>query len=178
MKKLLKLSIALSMIIAMSVPVWATTTNIDGTKTQQDVIVSYNVNQGYTITIPAELPLAVGEHKASEVVVSAADVRLASDETLNVTMKSKEFDTTDKFRIKYDTNEPSFIKYEILKGDASGSVTTPIETNDTTILTVTSGTTEKSTYLKFYTTEEYIEEATKSGSHQDTLTFSCGVTKN
>ena len=47
-----------------------------------------------------------------------------------------------------------------------------------TILTVTSGTTEKSTYLKFYTTDGYIKGATKSGSHEDTLTFSCGVTEN
>lgn len=171
MKKKLFLGLALSALMTTMVPVFAAGDELNKDVREGETIVSYEVAQGFTITIPADLELTTEANTTAQ-LLEAKDVRLTTNETLTVTMKSDEYDATDKYRVRFDN---SFIKYEVKSGTAEDAVNTAITENEKVLLTLASGTTGDKLYLKFFTDEEKIKEATQSGVHTDTLTFTCEI---
>lgn len=162
-----------SLVVTTMLPVFAADEfkiNQGDTNKSQEVIVSYNIGENYTVTIPANFSLAL-EEKATPISVSASDVKIADGKTLKVTMQSANgYD--DGYKVTYEDSE---IGYWIKKGASQDSINTEVTGATVEVLAVTSGTTFGETYLKFYTKDGEIAGATQAGAHEDTLTFTCGV---
>lgn len=174
MKKKISGILMVSLLVATMLPVFAatgeSTINQGDTNKSQEVIVSYNIGENYTVTIPANFSLAL-EENATPISVSASDVKIADGKTLKVTMTSAN-GYNDGYKVTY---EDSDIGYWIKKGTSQDSINTEVTGATVDVLAVTSGTTSGATYLKFYTTDQEIAGATQAGAHEDTLTFTCGV---
>lgn len=172
MKKLIALIVSLTTVMSMAATVFAAN-ELNTTNGSKEITVDYTVNEGYTIVIPSDLTL-VEEDSAAAQLVSAKDVRVNAGEKLTVTMTSANYDVTNNnYRVVYDGN--SYIKYEVKQGESANAVDEAITTNGTVLLDIDAGTTSQTKYLKFFTTQEYVEEATKAGKHEDKLTFVCEV---
>ena len=172
-KKILGILLA-SLAVTTMLPVFAadneSTISQGDTEKSQEVIVSYNVGENYTVTIPANFSLAL-EENATPISVSASDVKVADGKRLKVTMTS-----TNGYDAGYKvTYEDSDIGYWIKKGASQDNINTEVTGATVEVLSVDSGTTSGATYLKFYTTAAEIAGATQAGAHEDTLTFTCGV---
>lgn len=137
----------------------------------QSVEVSYTINPGYTLTIPAELGLVTENPEQKELAVT--NVKIASNETLTVTMVSKNFteDSVNGYHVKYDGD--SIIPYTVMMGETTAD--TEVSTNNVELIRVASGVENKSLYMTFTTTDGNIKNATKAGKHVDTLTFTAEV---
>lgn len=169
MKKFLVLGVVTSMLMATTA---LAANELTSGNNSQEITVNYTVGQSYTIIIPSDLNL-VTEDSAPAQLVAAKNVRLNSDENLTVTMTSANYDNTEGYRVSFEGD--SHIKYEVKKGTTEDAVNEKITDNNVELLNLTSGTTEDSLYLKFYTTDQYIKEAIKAGKHTDVLTFACEV---
>lgn len=156
MKKLLALVLAVIMLCSLSVTALAASLN-ESNKVGT-VTVSYGVDEGYVVTIPADVAVSTA---GVEATLSASHVLLPSGKTLTVTVSS-----ANGFKLKYESSQ---IPYTV-------SVDNTKQTTATfPALSILSGTTSGSVKLTFQTTAADIAGATKAGSHTDTLTFTCGV---
>ena len=137
----------------------------------KSVEVSYTVNPGYTLTIPAELRLVTTNPIPK--VVSVTDVRIASNEILTVTMESKNFtgDSKNGYHVKYDGD--SIIPYTVKMGETTAD--TKVSRNNIELISIVSGVESKSLYMTFSTTDKDVANSTKAGKHVDTLTFTAEV---
>lgn len=124
--------------------------------------VTYELNQGYTITIPGEFALTPGSEIEKQ--VSASGAIIAEGKTLNVKISSSNF-SNGEWHIKDANNSYS---YELTKGQER----TAIESG-ATILSVNAGTTEEVTESIFFSLDE--DTVTKAGTYSDTLTFTVSV---
>ena len=172
-KKISGILLAILTITSM-IPVFAATSEStikkDDTVKSQEVIVSYDVGENYTVTIPANFGLAL-ENEATPILVSASNVKIAAGNKLKVTMAS-----TNGYDSGYKvTYKDSDIGYWIKKGASQDNINTEVTGATVEVLSVDSGITTDATYLKFYTTTDEIAGATQAGAHEDTLTFTCGI---
>lgn len=165
-KKKLLIPMALTAMISMTLPVFATQ-NIT-TQSSKNVVVSHNVGESYTVSIPADFTFSTEDQQTytANKTVTATDVVIENGKKLNVKMTSKNY-TDGKYFMKDKTNV-SEIEYSILKGADEFE-------NDTNVLSVESGNTSGEQELTFSTTSTNIESAKKSGEHTDTLTFTVSV---
>lgn len=162
MKNVLMILISLAVVFAM---VGVVSANGIGGQATGNTSIQYNVDESYIVTIPENVNFNAGLSGSG--TVAASDVLLADGKKLTVTMTSKNGYGTS-FNLTYG-NPVSSIPYSITVGG------TPVTTNSYVVLTVPAGTTINSVALTFATTDEDIAKATKSGLHQDTLTFTCAV---
>lgn len=161
MKKLLLIGALISM-VASSTLVFAES---------QSVEVSYTINPGYTLNIPAELGLVTENPQPK--VLSVTDVKIASNEVLTVTMESQNYtaNSSNGYHVKYDGD--SIIPYKVMMGETTAD--SEVSTNSVELIKISSGVESKSLYMTFSTTDEDVEKATKAGKHVDTLTFTAEV---
>ena len=161
MKKLLLIGALISM-VASSTLVFAES---------QSVEVSYTINPGYTLNIPAELGLVTENPQPK--VLSVTDVKIASNEVLTVTMESQNYtaNSSNGYHVKYDGD--SIIPYTIMQGEDTAN--TKVTENNVKLISIDSGVESKSLYMTFSTTDLDIKGATKAGKHVDTLTFTAEV---
>lgn len=154
--------------LTVAFPVFATQTLT--TATSQTTKVKYSVGETYTVSIPADFSLTSdgSGNFTAERKVAATGVLIENGKTLNVEMSSANYVSGGEYTLNYGTDEVSKIPYSIQKGDADF-------TNADKVLSITSGTEEDSQALTFSTTDAEIAEATKSGEHTDTLTFTVSV---
>ncbi len=157
MKKLLTLVLAVMMLCSVSVTAFAAT-DLDKGNNVGSMTVSYGVDEGYVVTIPADVTVST---TGVETTLSASKVLLSDGKTLTVSVAS-----ANGFKLECAGSK---IPYTVSVGDTE-------QTNATfTALSIKSGTTSGSVNLTFKTTQADINNATKAGTHTDTLTFTCGV---
>ena len=156
MKKLLSLVLAVMMLCSVSVTAFAA--DLDKGNNVGTMTVSYGVAEGYVVTIPADVSVNTA---GVETTLSASSVLLPDGKTLTVSVAS-----TNNFNLEYAGSK---IPYTVSVGETQQTTAT------FTALSIASGTTSGSVKLTFKTTDADIANATKSGNHTDTLTFTCGV---
>ena len=189
MKNVLMILISLAVVFAMVGVVSAATGFQNSQNSQDSTIVKYNVEDSYIIIVPPEVIIPNGLVSTGN-LVNATSVLLNHDKTLQVNLTSNNWWNGGIYNLTNDegTAATSKVPYYINKTNSAGSQTTQV-INDTVILsvpagtphpilsTLTTGTASIGDYvnLTFQTTTEFISYATKSGYHQDTLTFTCKV---
>lgn len=156
MKRLLAFVLAVMMLCSVSVAAFAA--GLDISNKVGSMTVSYGVAEGYVVTIPADVTVSTA---GVEATLSASSVLLPDGKTLTVSVAS-----TNSFKLEYAGSK---IPYTVYLGDTAQTTAT------FTALSIASGTTSDSVKLTFKTSSSDIANATKSGSHTDTLTFTCGV---
>lgn len=162
MKKVLLISV-LSLMLSSSLPIFAANQEIDQDETGPvETVVTYGVDSGYTVMIPADFTLT--GTNAVEQTVSAKDVCIPSGTKLQVSMESDNY-SSPNWNLVDEDDSSNKIAYTISgsNGDiASGSV----------VLEVTAGTTDGgSEELSF----KINSPATKAGTYKDTLSFTIEV---
>ena len=156
MKKLLILVLAVVMLCSVSVTAFAA--DLDEDNKVGTVTVSYGVAEGYVVTIPTDVIVSTAGVETS---LSASSVLIPDGKTLTVSVTS-----ANNFTLAY---AGSTIPYTVSVGEVEQTAAS------FTALSLASGTTSGDVTLTFKTTEEDVANATKSGSHTDTLTFTCAV---
>ena len=156
MKKLLILVLAVVMLCSVSVTAFAA--DLDEDNKVGTITVSYGVAEGYVVTIPSDVNVSTAGVETS---LSASSVLIPDGKTLTVSITS-----ANNFALAY---AGSTIPYTVSVG--------AVEQTEAsfTALSIASGTTSGNVTLTFKTTDDDIASATKSGSHTDTLTFTCAV---
>ncbi|MBQ4134513.1 MAG: hypothetical protein IJD66_03275 [Methanocorpusculum sp.] len=166
MKKVLMILICLAVVFAMAGTV-SGGNGINGLNSGNTEI-NYNVDESYIVTIPVAVTFE-GEYLTHADSVSATQVLIGNGKKLTVSMESNNGYVEGSFSLNYGSNPVSKIPYVI---ELDGN---PVTENPRIVLTVLAGDTEGLSPLTFSTTEKNIKEATKSGIHIDTLTFTCSV---
>lgn len=168
-KKIIITLIAL-IILSVTLPTFAATIT---TESSQEVTVTYQVGEGYTVSIPADISFSSTDQTNYTATgnVSATGVLIETDNTLNVKMTSANYEN-GAYTLQ-DSSGESKIVYTIKNGDQDFE-------NDTNVLSVSAGADNLSaeTTLNFATTSDEIAKATKSGAHTDTLTFTVSIDNN
>ena len=154
MKKMMAMAMAATMVMAAAVPAMAD---------EKSMTVTYGVDAGYVLTIPSDVTFTKSALTGSG-DVKVTEALLAADETLTVTIKS-----TNGYNLVYDTD--SKIVYTVTPAGGQAFSGTDAQV----VMEVEAGTKEKTVALAFATTENAIAAATKSGDHEDTLTFTGSI---
>ena len=187
MKNVLMILVTLAVVFAMAGAV----SGEPGFAADDDtMIVNYTVQDSYTVTIPPDVTFNDG--LSSEHFVNATNVLINPDKKLVVNLTSNHY--IDDDGIYYLVcGDNSWIRYYInvttyndVDGNVVGGQESPV-TNEDHFLNVLSGAkypgkNERGSAgvggfvkLTFKTTQEFIDNATKSGNHEDTLTFMLDV---
>ena len=156
MKKLLILVLAVVMLCSVSITAFAA--DLDEDNKVGTITVSYGVAEGYVVTIPSDVNVSTAGVETS---LSASSVLIPDGKTLTVSITS-----ANNFALAY---AGSTIPYTVSVGEVEQTAAS------FTALSIASGTTSGNVTLTFKTTDDDIASATKSGSHTDTLTFTCAV---
>jgi hypothetical protein len=169
MKKLFLIGALISALVSTAI-VFAAEENYSDLNKSGTTEIYYGIEEGYYLTIPADLRLST---TADEQQLAVTEVRLASGKILKVNMTSDNYGEikADKYQVIYDD---SCITYTVRKG-AKGAVNTEVTENNHELININAGDTSAEVYLTFTTTDDEIEEATKAGRHEDTLTFTVTV---
>ena len=153
---------------------------------KDSTIVKYDVVDSYIITVPADVTFSSGSLVSMNNQVNATSVLIKDGKTLQVNLTSNNWWNGGIYNL---TISESKIPYYINMTTSGVSPTTTPVNNNTAILSVPAGhphpvvsqtqggTASIGDYvnLTFETTTNFISYATKSGLHQDTLTFTCAV---
>lgn len=168
MKKLLSLALALALVLSLSAVAFAST-ELNSGKTSTEVTVSFEIEEGYTVTIPAET-VSIDSNDINTVgkigEVTASEVYIAEGSTLKVTVES-----TNSWYLKSGSTE---VPYEMRSHSAEVSTADLGSKVDTAtpILTVADGAHEANIWLGVHLTEA----GKYAGEYSDTLTFKVEVT--
>ena len=155
MKKIVSIALALAMICALSVFVYAEDSN---------VTVEYEVAANYTVVIPESINMAGGT--ATQTISVTAGSLIFADETLNVTV-SASANYVDGFRMVNSKKADVFLNYTITAGEAA------IALGDV-VLTATA---DEVFAGKEATIVVTAGQPTSAGTYSDILTFSIGTGK-
>ena len=155
MKKIVSIALALAMICALSVFVYAEDSN---------VTVEYEVAANYTVVIPESINMAGGT--ATQTISVTAGSLIFADETLNVTV-SASANYVDGFRMVNSKKADVFLNYTITAGEAA------IALGDA-VLTATA---DEVFAGKEATIVVTAGQPTSAGTYSDILTFSIGTGK-
>ena len=186
MKNVLMILVTLAVVFAMAGAVSGATGFASDDKT---MTVNYTVQDSYTVTIPSDVTFVSNNGKFSSTgEVNATDVLINPDKKLVVNLTSGHHIGNG---IYYLENKGSWIRYYINVTDTLSPQSSPVISGDD-VLTVNAGAEHpnlKDTYsgfkkiggfvtLTFETTQEFIDNATKSGDHRDTLRFMLSVVQS
>lgn len=180
MKNVLMILITLAVVFAMA---GAVSAEIEFKGNDNSMTVNYSVSDNYIVEIPADVIFNEYNSKFfSEGQVNATNVLINPDKKLVVNLTSSNYITDDN--IYYLDNSGSWIRYYINMTDSASSTTTQVSNNGDVLIvsagdehpvlkTIYNGFKKIGGYvtLSFETTQNFIDNATKSGLHQDSLTF-------
>lgn len=161
MKKLLLLVMSLVLLMAMMIPVFAADINEEN-KTGKTVV-TYGVDGGFTVVIPADFNLTKGAETTQ--TVKASNVYLEYGKHLSVTMASDNY-ADSKWHLVHESDEDEKVEYTI--GTSSGA--DYIESG-ASILTINAGTLTGERTLYFKTEDS----PNLAGKYTDTLNFTVTV---
>lgn len=162
MKKILSLALAAMMVVSMVPAAYATNITIDGNQTASTVV-TYGLDEGYTVTIPDSV--ALNTDGVGAATLSASNVIIASGKTLNVRISGADY--VDAWELIDQADANNAVTYSIKKAGAevkSGDVVLAAASGDNWNSSV-------SATLDF----EITEAIAKSGSYKDTLTFTVSI---
>ena len=161
MKKILAVVLTAAMVMGTTTAVFADTT-LEGNSGTTDV--TYETQESYTVTIPADISLANEDYSGSG-EVKVTNALLAASSTLKITVAS-----ANDYKLKLGSSEIAYT----LTGDNL------ITEENNEVLSVSSGvkvTDVNSQELDFESSEEAVKAATLAGEHKDTLTFAVSLTR-
>lgn len=184
LKKVLMILIALAVVLTMAGVVSAANQLTDPTKNyNKDIKVNYTVADAYEILIPVDVVFSQ-QTLSSVQDVNVTKALMAPNKYLHVNLSSPQYD--NGFRLVVAGGGESYIPYNITVEKGTSNI--QIDENPYTVLTVKAGHrhTKIPTLVKGYgigdvvalnfsTTDAYINVATQSGDHTDTLTFTFWV---
>ena len=184
MKNVLMILIALAVVLTMAGVVSATDYTQNAQEGSMDV--NYTVLDSYTVTIPSEVIIS-GVDISTPGLVNVTNLLINPGKSLHIKLTSRNF--TDTSGIYNLVNSGSYISYYINKTAApvNTDINDGVENNKDILvvkagevhcnLTSKTGTAKIGNYttLFFKTTTDFINNATKSGSHKDSLTFTFTV---
>ena len=161
MKKLFLVS-AIILSLGSMAPVFAANITEEGDQTGT-MEITYGVNSGYTVTIPATFNLTNTD--PVEKVISAQDVRIAYGQSLKVSISSENFSESKWYMVD---NAASSNKIEYTIKDGENAVA-----DEGVVLEVLAGAENLSGSNTL--TFQVPEVPTRAGTYKDTLTFSVSV---
>lgn len=166
MKKILSLALALVFMFALAIPAFAADpATLNSASSSKDVTATYNVGEGYTVTIPSGITFSA--EKTANETVTVSNVYINANKKVVVTLKAAGEDTA--FELKYDNDA---LTYTVKTNLGNGDATTAIAATGGTVVEVNAGTVTGATAaLAFQITEDAIYQ----GEYTDTLTFSVTV---
>ena len=175
MKNVLMILISLAVVFAMAGAAGANEVNQDSQYKSADTQVTYTMNEGYIVTIPAGVALSMANNayvaNGSE-EISADKVRINAGKVLTVKISGNDYDSDGGNWVLKETNQGSGKLNYTIKNDQDTALG-----NNTVVLSVLAGHgwdggifTSVSKILSFKT-----EEVKISGSFEDTLTFTVSV---
>lgn len=162
MKKMLSMVLVVMMVLSMVPAAYATSITIDGDQTASTVV-TYGLDEGYTVTIPDSV--ALNTDGVGAATLSASNVIIASGKTLNVRISGADY--VDAWELIDQADANNAVTYSIKKAGAevkSGDVVLAAASGDNWNSSV-------SATLDFAITEAI----SKSGSYKDTLTFTVSI---
>ena len=169
MKKVLFMISILAVMLSTMAPVFATSKiTTDSTDKTSNVLVTYGVENTYTVTIPAEFKLS--GTTILEGPVSASDVVIPYGTSLNVTIESDNYDSTWNLVDLKEGASANKVPYNIGKSKSDNTVGTVVASKDV-VLSVSAGTKTGSQTL-------YVQVPTVptvAGDYQDTIKFTVEV---
>ena len=127
--------------------------------------VVYGIDEAYTVTIPADVSLKLGETVEQDVAIT--DVYLPLAKSLSLTLASDNYDKADKkWNVILDTDEKVKIPYSITKDGVA------VASKDVILTCNSRGETNAvSTKLAFTVGADPVQ----SGTYVDTLTFNVAI---
>ena len=183
MKNVLMILITLAVVFAMA---GAVSAEIGFKNQESSMKVNYSVKDNYVVEIPADVTFGDNNLVSNDNYVNATDVRIEHDHYLIVNLTAG--NPLSENGLYSLVNNGSYIPYYINVTGSSNNAETLQVTNTSTFLKVKSGHQYpgKDTikgyrgigdYVKltFETTADFIANATKSGNHDDNLTFTLKV---
>lgn len=185
LKKVLMILIALAVVLTMAGVVSATDYHKNNPNGSMDV--NYTVQENYTVIIPPEVTISA-PGVSTPGLVNVTNLLINPGNYLHIKLTSENY--LGPGGIYNLVNSGSYINYYINNTAAPVNTDSNVGvTNGADILVVEAGEvhcnlTSKTgtakignyTTLFFKTTEDFIKNATKSGSHKDSLTFTFTVT--
>ena len=151
--------LALTLALSLTTPVLA----LSPDDPVGSMTVKYKVGESYVCVIPENVDLNTwGIYRT----VGAEGVLLADGKTLVVTVSSENYQSALGHCVHY---AGSYIPYSMQVGERL------LSANGDTVLSIPSGTKTGEAKVKFFTTWENIDMATKAGDHTDILTFSFAI---
>ena len=191
MKNLLITLIAVAMVFTITGVVSADEHTYfgDGNHPNPSVVVNYSLGQSYTVSIPSEVNIngRDGDVYYGTGIINVTRLLINDGDYLHVKLQSLN-STSSAGIYKLVNSQTSEIRYYINKTVSDGAEESPVRnTADILVakageahpLITGSGTASIGNYttLKFNTTTTFIKEATKSGYHQDVLSFTFYINK-
>jgi hypothetical protein len=164
MKKILSGVLCGALLASMCVNAFAANISTDGGS--EDVKVTYGVTQAFTVTIPADFTIDQATNKAVA-QVSASNVMIEANSVLEVTINGHDY--TDKWELVDTAESSNKLDYTIGKTEGASDIV-----NGSVVLSVAAGEAFDSTVAQdmHFTV---VEELTKAGTYNDTLTFNVNV---
>lgn len=168
MKKLLSIILALTLLSALSVPVFASET--PHTPTGGTTELTYSVTASYSIKIPETLTVAGGSGSGDYEVNSGSLIEGGKKLTFTITGATNYDDTGNKFRMKNGSDASVFLGYSITKPDGTDDGDAPdAVVMNTAFLEVLASEAYAGKKVRLTYTTETAEIA---GSYSDTVTVS------
>lgn len=150
---------ALMMTGALMIPAMAADITPEA-QTRQSMEVSVNLDETYTISIPADVTLDKAGTYQEELALTASGVRLSATNKLGVKVGS-----ANQFKLMNGSNE---IAYSLKLSDA------PVA-DQQEVLTVNSGSATGSASMTVSAEETAVDAVKVSGEYSDTLTFTAAI---
>lgn len=166
MKKLISAALALAIAASMTTVAFAADTSITvGGNQTANTVVTYGLEEGYTVVIPDAVNLDETGKGTAE--LQASNVIIAAGKTLNVRVNGADYQ--DAWELIDTADATNKLTYVIGKTEGGSDVV-----NNSVVLSSASGVNSDSTVTqKLYFAID--EDITKSGTYEDTLTFTVSI---
>ena len=164
MKKVISSALCLVMLLGLCVPVSAL--DLGAGDRGAEIEVTYGMTGEYLVTIPYSFDIDT-ETKKAEVAVSATNVLIPHNSTLNVGIVSDDY--VDAWELIDTADSSNILEYVIGTTDGGNDVV-----SGTTVLSVASGEAPNSTVeqpLYF----EIVDDIVKAGNYSDFITFTVAI---
>ena len=160
MKKILSLALATIMMLSMATTAFAAEIDTDGGS--QETVVSYGMDDGFTVTIPTNFVIDTETNMATA-NVSASNVMIAHDKFLKVSISGNDY--MDSWELIDESEAINMLTYTIGTTEGGSDII-----NNSVVLSVASGEAYNSivTETMYFTVIDKLDE---SGVYKDTLTF-------
>ena len=167
-KKILSLALVAIMMFSLATTSFAANISTDGGS--QQTVVTYGMDEGFTVTIPANF--TIDSTKKATADVSASNVMIAHGKVLEVTVSGDDYDVTGSWELIDEAEASNKLTYTIGTTEGGSDIV-----NNSVVLSVGAGEAYGSTVTEtmHFTV---IDELSKAGAYTDTLTFTVSIDRD